>query len=253
MDKPSTLSKATAKARPIEAKYGDIWSHGGRSRTQNTSFSRPLSASSPSGIFVPSPPKFPPKAPSPQALLLPVKRLTPAELQAKWEHVLCYDCDEKCHPTHRCKSKFYLLLGNKDEDVSEAQPAPIEGDSKIVGDVYSLHSHTRPSNPCTVQVLGRIGNKDLHILIDDGATHNFIQPSTMEKFGLAIKPISTFHIYVGNGHKLTSQWHYLAMDITIQGYPFLWDLYVLPIEGLDIVLGVQWLLDFSEVRHNYKT
>ena len=43
------------------------------------------------------------------------------------------------------------------------------------------------------------------------------------------------------------------MEIQIQGYKFLLDLFVLPTEGLDIVLGVQWLLEFKEVRHNYIT
>ena len=146
-----------------------------------------------------------------------------------------------------------MLLENEDDDSDAAPPAPIDEESEISGDVSSLHSLRGPSNPRTLRVLSQVGDQELQILIDDGATHNFIQPGMVEKFGFALKPIAPFHISVGNGNKLTSQWRCSAVNLAIQGYPFTLDLYVLPMEGPDIMLSVQWLLDFGEVRQNYKT
>lgn len=38
----------------------------------------------------------------------------------------------------------------------------------------SLHAIARTSHPQTIQVLGKLKNKELMILIDGGSTHNFI-------------------------------------------------------------------------------
>lgn len=36
-----------------------------------------------------------------------------------------------------------------------------------------------------------------------------------------------------------------------RGYEFLVNLYILPIEGSDVVLGIQWLQLLSRVSHDY--
>ena len=163
--------------------------------------------------------------PSPRLL---VKCLTSTKLQAKHDRGLCYNFDEKNHPKYCCKIKFYLLLGTNDDETIKPSPVPLDDDTEILGDVSSLHSLIGHLNLHTLPLFGRVeGFHQVHILIDDGATHN--------------------------GQKLMSQWRCPSMAITIQGYSFSLDLYVLPMEGPYIVLGVQWLLEFSVVRHNYKT
>ncbi|KAJ0521736.1 putative retrotransposon gag domain-containing protein [Helianthus annuus] len=48
---------------------------------------------------------------SPQsASSLPIKRLTQAEMQAKRAAGLCFNCDEKFQPGHRCKTPQFLLF-----------------------------------------------------------------------------------------------------------------------------------------------
>ena len=132
------------------------------------------------------------------------------------------------HPKYCCKIKFYLLLGTNDDETIEPSPVPLDDDTEILGDVSSLHSLIGHLNLHTLPLFGRVeGFHQVHILIDDGTTHN--------------------------GQKLMSQWRCPSMAITIQGYSFSLDLYVLPMEGPYIVLGVQWLLEFGVVRHNYKT
>ena len=39
--------------------------------------------------------------------------------------------------------------------------------------------------------------------------------------------------------------------MTLQGHQFLVDLYILPIQGPEIVLGVQWLQQLGKVTHDY--
>lgn len=42
----------------------------------------------------------------------PIKKLTPMEMQARGGKGLCYNCDERFSPGHRCKvEKLYLMEG----------------------------------------------------------------------------------------------------------------------------------------------
>jgi hypothetical protein len=70
--------------------------------------------------FKPSVLSNPTKPTSPPAKHIPIKRLTPAELQARRDQNLCYNCDEKFSPGHRCKRLFHLLIA----DVEEPDPDP---------------------------------------------------------------------------------------------------------------------------------
>ena len=58
---------------------------------------------------------------SPAKAATPIKRLSPAELQARREKGLCYNCDEQFHIGHQCRRQFHLLI---------AEPDPSELDSK---------------------------------------------------------------------------------------------------------------------------
>jgi hypothetical protein len=97
---PHSISQAIGLAKLIESKH--------------------LAARSPPSSF----PKFPqPKPlllPTPSSKLLtpnrqslPIKRLSPAEMQLRCSKGLCFNCDERFHTGHRCKHKqFILLLGD---------------------------------------------------------------------------------------------------------------------------------------------
>ena len=52
---------------------------------------------------------------------IPIKRLTESELQARREKGLCFKCEEKFSPGHRCKKQLRVLLVHKDEDKDDNQ------------------------------------------------------------------------------------------------------------------------------------
>lgn len=54
----------------------------------------------------------PPKVGTP-----PINRLTPMEAKERRKHGLCFNCDEKFHRGHRCKTKtLFLIEGNWPDD-----------------------------------------------------------------------------------------------------------------------------------------
>ena len=55
-----------------------------------------------------APPKAPPLLESRPRL--PIKRISPAQMEERKKKGLCYNCDEKWAPGHKCKSAMLFLL-----------------------------------------------------------------------------------------------------------------------------------------------
>jgi hypothetical protein len=70
--------------------------------------------------------------------------------------------------------------------------------------------------------------------------------------GLPLHPAQTFQVLVGNGEELqcTSMCHQVCLYLDT--HPFLVDLFVLPLSGAELVLGVQWLKTLGPVLTDYE-
>ena len=106
-------------------------------------------------------------------------------------------------------------------------------------------------NPHSLCLPGTIHNQNFQVLIDNGSTHNFIKPALAEHLGLSLKYAHSFRVYIGNDDSLVCQFCCSQVPLTLQGHLFLVDLFILPIEGPDVVLGIQWLQQLGRVSHDY--
>ncbi|XP_015381784.1 uncharacterized protein LOC107175001 [Citrus sinensis] len=104
-----------------------------------------------------------------------------------------------------------------------------------------------------MRVLVKIGSYEIMVLIDIGSTHNFINTRLANQFQLPIKHTAAFSVRVANGEKLMCQGKFEKVQIVIQNVPFSLTVYSLPIIGLDMVLGIQWLKLLGAVVCNWKT
>lgn len=89
------------------------------------------------------------------------------------------------------------------------------------------------------------------MLIDSGSTHNLIQPELAERLCLNVVPINAFKVYIGNGDYLVYSHKCPHVPVIMQGMEFPIDVYVLPIQGPDMVLGVQWLQELGVVAQDF--
>ncbi|OMO88582.1 Retrotransposon gag protein [Corchorus olitorius] len=123
MFKPTTHYQALELAFMAEAKLSE--SNGSSYRVTLPSSNRPplafpappraplaLPSSSRSPLALPAPPSQP-----------PIKRLTPAEMQARRAKGFCYNCNEQYKPGHKCCTTPFLLLQTK-EDEDDASELP---------------------------------------------------------------------------------------------------------------------------------
>nr|GMD52624.1 Retrovirus-related Pol polyprotein from transposon 297 [Ipomoea batatas] len=67
---------------------------------------------------------------------LPIRKFSVAEIRERRDKGLCFHCDERYSPGHRCKGCFLLLIGDEDEDHLEGETINKE-DNNLEGEVVS--------------------------------------------------------------------------------------------------------------------
>ena len=148
---------------------------------------------------------------------IPIKRITLAQLDERRKRGLCYNCDEKQGPGHKCKNaKLFLLEGI---DIvqgfqSGVQITELEEDvdsdvvTKIVGNNQSnqekdveinLDALTGTPTPSTMRVKGKVNGSGLVILVDTGNTHNFVDASLVPNLQLRVDVSKVLEVKVANG------------------------------------------------------
>ena len=175
-----------------------------------------------------------------------MKRLSWDEMQKKRAQGLCFNCEQKFTPGHRCKGPQLLLLEACCESSEEADC------SEDFHPEISLHALSGLSAYKTMRVLAKIGPYEIVVLIDSGSTHNFISEKVASLLQLPVIPTDSFNVRMANGRPLQCQGRFENVHISLQGIFFILTLYALPLVGLDVVLGVHWLEQLGTVLCNWK-
>lgn len=115
----------------------------------------------------------------------------------------------------------------------------------------SIHTLVGLPATDTFRVHGTIHHTCLTILIDNGSTLNFIRPQVAKFLNLHTVKIEPLWVMVGNGSVLDCFSWCLSVDIQLQGHPFTVDLRLLPMHGVDVVLGVEWLRTLGLILTDY--
>lgn len=92
--------------------------------------------------------------------------------------------------------------------------------------------------PKIVRLLGILKNHQVIILIDSGSTHNFGDTELATLLGILPKDEGAINVRVVNGQEVVSLSRSRDVNIKMAGSMFQVDLYVLPLAGCDVVLGI---------------
>jgi len=169
-----------------------------------------------------------------------VKKISWEEMQKRREKGLCFNCNERYIPGHRCAVPHVFIIEADPEEEEEIEGVAVETAGEQDPQI-SLHALTGYTGPKTMRVSAQIGIRTILILIDSGSTHNFIDHKIAKILGLPITPITEFCVTVANGERLSCKEKYVDVKLRVQGLTFSVTLFSLPLTGLDVVLGVQWL------------
>nr|KYP47049.1 hypothetical protein KK1_031354 [Cajanus cajan] len=253
---PQSITQAMGLAKLIEDKLQDSKPRFSRSQTSSNS----PSTISNSPTLIQSHKPTPPTTPLPTSSPIPIKKLSQQQLHERRATGLCFHCDEKYFFGHKYATpKFLLLLDDEDSSI----PIPEEP-----GNVEEIIEDSTPSDPgihfqlSTYTLTGQLTSQNLkfqgeihghkiHILIDTGSTHNIVQPRVAKFLNLVTIPTTPFKVMVRNGEHISCSHVCPLVPIMIQTHEFFVSLYVLPIEGADIVLGLSWLRTLGLVTADF--
>ena len=99
----------------------------------------------------------------------------------------------------------------------------------------------------TNRLQGQIGGKEILILVDSGSSSNFISEALADQLKCQLVDIPATAVIVANGGKLTTTYAVTGLNWWTQGHTFSTDLKVLNIQCYDIILGMEWLEEFSQM------
>ncbi|GJS22453.1 immune-associated nucleotide-binding protein 9 [Tanacetum coccineum] len=133
------------------------------------------------------------------------KQLTQKELEEKRAKIQCFYCNQKYTPGHKCSGQVYSLevLGDTSTELLDEQLTDEVLETKEIIE-YTPHISLSAINGTntyqTMRVCGHVGKHKLHILIDCGSTHNFLDLNTAKKLGCQLTSTCPFQVEVAGGH-----------------------------------------------------
>ncbi|GJX40716.1 putative mitochondrial protein [Tanacetum coccineum] len=157
------------------------------------------------------------------------KLLSQKEFAEKRAKNLCFYCDKKYVPGHKCEGQMFALEIKRmdgEECLEEDDSDMIEYELSETPHI-SLNALSGVPTHNTMRVKGYVMRQLLNILMDSG-------------------------IIMGDGNKLISQHMVKDFQWKIQGVMFTTDVMLLPLGGCELVLGVQWLSTLGTIQWNFK-
>ncbi|KAF7810714.1 putative mitochondrial protein [Senna tora] len=153
------------------------------------------------------------------------RRLTDEEVKRKRELGECWTCDGKWHPGHKCKNmKLNIIILSElgdDEEAEEEVSFETEEvkEDKTGGTLMSLsiNSVVGITGGRTMKLKGKIRGSEVLIMIDSGATHNFISEGLVKKMGLDVEKTKPYRVTLGDGYTAQQQGCCKGLEIEMQG------------------------------------
>jgi hypothetical protein len=112
----------------------------------------------------------------------------------------------------------------------------------VRGRVYTLDAEEVDNSNNLIQGLGEINAKPINTVFDSGASHSFISMDCTKRVYFPISKIP-YEVLVStpSKNKINTTCVCSTIFLNYQDKTFCLDLYCLPMKGLDMILGMDWL------------
>jgi len=105
----------------------------------------------------------------------------------------------------------------------------------------------------TLKIMGHANGHDVMVLIDFGASNNFINIIFMEQKNIKTKACEGFQVSNANGKLTLVDYIIERFGVRLQSYVVREDFYIYLLKGHPhIILEVQWLFDIGDIHTNYR-
>ena len=179
------------------------------------------------------------------------KRLTEAEVAEKKSKGLCFRCDNKYGPGHRCPEKtLHVLLVTEGEGDDEERYTDEHAHLDMVE--VSAKSVLGLTTPRTMKIRGRTLGREAVGLIDSGATHNFLSLKVVEPLRLPVTGTHATGVRLGNGTTEKSYGVCKGIKLQLPELLVTEDFFPLELGSTDVILGLTWLRKLGNTRVNWQ-
>lgn len=170
--------------------------------------------------------------------------------------MLCFNCDKKYTPGHKCKKLFFVegIWGAKNECYEEKEDymdveSDKEGQLEEEAPTISLNALTGAITTNTMRLLGKIAGQKVQVLIDTRSSHSFLSNGLK----IPISDTADFQVGVANGEHMSSKGKCKSIKLDLSNCSIIADFYLLDLDELDVVLRIQWLRILGPILWDFKS
>ncbi|WVY89838.1 hypothetical protein V8G54_035352 [Vigna mungo] len=176
------------------------------------------------------------------------RNLPYAEYLKRREEGKCFRCGGPFSPGHRCPERglrMLIMVDEEEEEECEKEPAV-----ELAGMELSALSVGGLTTPKTLKLKGRIGSREVLVLIDSGASHNFISRSLVGELGMAVKETQPYFVSLGDGQrrKISGCCERVTLEL---GNEVVEQFYLFELGGVEVILGIEWLRKLGKVMMDW--
>jgi hypothetical protein len=183
-------------------------------------------------------------------------RLKLQQLEERKEKGLFFNCDNKYSKGHKCGEKKLFYIDCEEEEEEEQEPSQYENveaiSSEELNPMISCNALAGISTHQTLKIEGYIKNKKVIVLIDSGSTHNFIHYKLAKALNCFVYPAPEFQVMIVDGGNINCLGKWNKINITMGEYVMNSPMIAIPMGGVDVVLGIQWLQSSGTVAFNFQ-
>ena len=134
---------------------------------------------------------------------------------------------------------------------SELKAMELQGE---IGGVVELciNSMVGLTNLGTMKIRGVIEGKEVIVLVDCGATHNFISDKLVMTLHIPTKDTSNYGEILGSGTTIKGKGVCEQVKLSLNGWTVTADFLPLELGGVDMILGMQWLYSLGVTEVDWK-
>jgi hypothetical protein len=174
---------------------------------------------------------------------------------------LCDRCAEKLSYGHQCSSTVQLHviqefwdMFQEDESLIEKQDSREHSDNASQLCLCLFEAATSGVDyPRSMRLIGSIQGHPMLILVDFGSSNSPVKGKLAGMLTGATPLSQLLYVAVVNGAKMSCGFQLEQVLWELQGYRFHSDLKVLPPHHYDMVLGYDWLAQFSPMKIHWAT
>lgn len=192
----------------------------------------------------------------------PVETAKPSGVEEKLQNVknyrrakgLCFKCGDKWNPNHKCSTTVSLNLVEELWQLIDNSDDQDQHNSNSGEDLMQLSLLAVQGTDAvqTVRLVGDLFQHSVVILLDSESSSSFISQSLADKLPNWTPLTTPVQIRVANDTLLQCTHEIQHCPVNIQGHCFLVNLKILPLQCYDIILGIDWLEQYSPMEVHWK-